>query len=654
MSKEADFGKDSACFGLPSLEDCYDFLMHAPIGIFTSTPGGRFLAVNWTLARMYGYGTPQEMVQAITDIAQQMYADPADRNEFARLLEEQDELVNHECRLLRRDGSVFWASRNVRTIRDQQKKVLYYHGFVIDVSQRKQAEEALRQSEQRYRELFNSIRDSILLTNTARNIIDCNQAFTEQFGYTQQEIKGQKTASVYANEKEYQTMGQKLQKYIDQPNFIYVIHYKKKSGEVFPGETNVFYLRDSSGQVIGFIGIIKDISQRMRAEQEKARLEVQLNQAQKMEAIGRLAGGVAHDFNNLLTTILGNAELALLDLKQNEPFYNILTEIKGAGDKASALTRQLLAFSRRQVMQPEILDLNELLQDMSRMLRRIIGEDIELEILPASGLGLVEIDPGQLEQVIMNLAVNARDAMPGGGKLTIEIADADLDRIYSESHGRVVRPGPYVLLAVSDTGQGMPPEIQAQIFDPFFTTKDKGKGTGLGLSTVYGIVKQSSGYIWVYSEPEAGTTFKIYLPRVEKHSGHEQPPKEQEQDHSGTETILVVEDDQAVRNIAAYSLRIYGYRVLTASDGAQALARVQEEKDQIHLVLTDVVMPQIGGLEMVQELKKLQPGLKVLYMSGYTTNSIVHHGILDQGVDFLQKPFTPNSLASKVREVLDS
>ena len=402
------------------------------------------------------------------------------------------------------------------------------------------------------------------------------------------------------------------------------------------------------------VSTVWDVTARKKAEEEHDKLQAQLLQAQKMDAIGQLAGGVAHDFNNLLTSIIGNVELALFDIDRDEPLYEILQEVKAAGEKASLLTRQLLAFSRKQILQPEVLDLNEVLPDISKMIRRIIGEDIELETVLAPDLARVEADPGQLEQVILNLAINARDAMPNGGKLVIETANADLDQSYSQSHGRLVSPGPYVLLAISDTGAGISPEIQSQVFEPFFTTKEKGKGTGLGLSTVYGIVKQSSGYIWVYSEIGAGTTFKMYLPRVEKHPSQGQKVQEEEEDHSGTETILVVEDDQEVRNITSHSLDLYGYRVLTAVDGDQALHKLHEEESQIHLVLTDVVMPQKGGKEMVQELKKIQPQVKILYMSGYTSNSIVHHGVLDQGVVFLQKPFTPNTLASKVREVLDS
>jgi len=402
------------------------------------------------------------------------------------------------------------------------------------------------------------------------------------------------------------------------------------------------------------VSTVWDVTARKKAEEEHDKLQAQLLQAQKMDAIGQLAGGVAHDFNNLLTSIIGNVELALFDIDRDEPLYEILQEVKGSGEKASLLTRQLLAFSRKQILQPEVLDLNEVLPDISKMIRRIIGEDIELETVLAPDLARVEADPGQLEQVILNLAINARDAMPNGGKLVIETANADLDQSYSQSHGRLVSPGPYVLLAISDTGAGISPEIQSQVFEPFFTTKEKGKGTGLGLSTVYGIVKQSSGYIWVYSEIGAGTTFKMYLPRVEKHPSQGQKVQEEEEDHSGTETILVVEDDQEVRNITSHSLDLYGYRVLTAVDGDQALHKLHEEESQIHLVLTDVVMPQKGGKEMVQELKKIQPQVKILYMSGYTSNSIVHHGVLDQGVVFLQKPFTPNTLASKVREVLDS
>jgi CheY-like chemotaxis protein len=382
-------------------------------------------------------------------------------------------------------------------------------------------------------------------------------------------------------------------------------------------------------------------------------LQEQLRQSQKIEAVGQLAGGIAHDFNNLLTVIKGYSQLSLLDLKESDPLWENIQEIQKATQRATDLTRQLLAFSRRQILDLKVLDLNTLLQDLNKMLHRILGEDIELTTLLAKDLGRVKIDPGQIEQVVMNLAVNARDAMPMGGKLTIETANVELDEEYARAHIGVT-PGRYVRLSVSDTGFGMSKEVKEKVFEPFFTTKEKGKGTGLGLSTVYGIVKQIGGNIWVYSELNQGTTFKIYLPRVEEEATFLRHRDDTEILPQGRETVLLVEDDPSVRGFVVQVLRRQGYTVLEATNGKEALRVVQEEAGRkIHLLLTDVVMPQMGGKELADRLKILQPDIKVLFISGYTDNAIVHHGVLEPNINFLQKPFSPTALPRKVREVLD-
>ncbi len=402
------------------------------------------------------------------------------------------------------------------------------------------------------------------------------------------------------------------------------------------------------------LNLEREITERKRAEEERKKLEAQLHQAQRMEAIGTLAGGVAHDFNNILTTIIGNAELALMDVIKDESLRKKIEEIKKAGEKAASLTRQLLAFSRKQIVQPEILDINELLTDIEKILGRLIGEDIELLTIPAPALWQVEIDPGQIEQVIINLAINARDAMPGVGKLTIETANADLSENYFRERGiEGEKPGHYVILAVSDTGSGIDKETQEHIFEPFFTTKEVGKGTGLGLSTVYGIVKQNNGFIWLYSEPGQGSTFKIYLPKVKGNAEPEEREQTPVDDLSGSETVLIVEDDDSLRNFAQKILHIYGYRTLNAENGEDALRVCKEHDGQIALMITDVVMPKMDGREAAERLQPLYPQMKVIYMSGYTDDAIVHHGVLEPGLNFLEKPFTLESLARKVREVLD-
>jgi signal transduction histidine kinase len=392
--------------------------------------------------------------------------------------------------------------------------------------------------------------------------------------------------------------------------------------------------------------------QRRAAEEALRKSEDQLRQSQKVEAIGRLAGGIAHDFNNLLTIITGYCDLLLGRMTADAPMRREIDEVNKAARRAASLTRQLLAFSRRQILEPRVLDLNGIVRETEKMLIRLIGEDIDLKILTAADLGRVKTDPGQIEQVLMNLAVNARDAMPRGGKLTIETANVDLDEAYAGTHVSV-RPGSYVRLAVSDTGTGMDRDTLAQIFEPFFTTKGPGKGTGLGLSTVYGIVKQSGGNIWVYSEPGRGTTFKIYLPRVAQAA--EQPARDRRPPRMsrGTETILVAEDEAVLRELVRHILETSGYTVLVAADGAEAMATCDRHAGPIHLMLSDVVMPQMGGRELAERLAAVRPDMKVLYMSGYTSDAIVHHGMLKPGTHFLQKPFTPEGLTTKVREVLD-
>jgi len=390
-----------------------------------------------------------------------------------------------------------------------------------------------------------------------------------------------------------------------------------------------------------------------QAYDELARTQQQLLQVQKMEAIGRLAGGVAHDFNNLLTVLGGRSRLLLDRLRRDDPLRRDIELIQETADRAATLTQQLLAFSRKQVLAPKVLDLNAVVVNMDTMLRRLIGEDIDLVTVPGPALGRVKADPGQIEQVIMNLAINARDAMPRGGQLTIETANVELDEAYARRHV-AVRPGPHVMLAVSDTGPGMDAETQARVFEPFFTTKEPGKGTGLGLATVYGIVKQSGGNIWVYSEPGRGTTFKIYLPRVEEAAEPVEPAKALAGPPRGLETVLVVEDDEALRELAREILQSHGYTVLEARHGGEALPIGERHAGPIHLLVTDVVMPWMSGRELARRLMPAHPEMKVLYVSGYTENAVVHNGVLDPDTAFLQKPFTPDALARKVREVLDA
>ncbi len=409
--------------------------------------------------------------------------------------------------------------------------------------------------------------------------------------------------------------------------------------------TRAVPLRDGRGQIVRWLGTCTDID-------EQKRLEEQLRQAQKMEAIGQLAGGVAHDFNNLLCIINGYSDLVYGALRPDDPLRDLVDEIRKAGERSASLTRQLLAFSRKQVIAPKVLDLNSAVLDLEKMLRRVIGEDIDLATRLAPSLGSIKADPCQIEQVLLNMVVNARDAMPRGGKLTIETQNVNLDESFAQTHSEV-HPGPFVRLAVSDTGCGMTPEVKARIFEPFYTTKGQGKGTGLGLATVFGIVKQGGGHIEVYSEPGIGTTFKVYFPVVQGAVSTRKSRAGTSPGARGSETILLVEDDEGVRTLTRHLLQGDGYSVLVAREGEEALRICRGRREPIDLLVSDVVMPGLGGRQLSEQLLLLHPEMKVLFLSGYTDDAVVRHGVLEEEANFLQKPFSPSALAQKVRDVLD-
>jgi two-component system, cell cycle sensor histidine kinase and response regulator CckA len=537
---------------------------------------------------------------------------------------------------------------NERLVRKLEQKMLQLEK---EVRARQNTEEILRQSEKKYRSLYNSIRDAILVADTDRRIIDCNQAFVDLFGYTLSEIAGKETCVLYENREEFEHLGAAVQDKTHDSKILHTIHYKKKDGAIFPGEVNVFFLRNDEGAKAGLIGLIRDITERVRAEKTQKDLELQLHQAQKMESVGRLAGGVAHDFNNMLSVILGYSELALQKLVPGDKLYGDLREIHKAAVRSTDITRQLLAFARKQIIAPIALDLNEAVEGILKMLRRLIGEDIDLAWLPGIGPLPVMMDPSQVDQLLANLCVNARDAINGVGRITIETDTISFDTDYYADHPGFF-PGDYVLLAVSDDGCGMDRDTIGNIFEPFFTTKEIGQGTGLGLATVYGIVKQNNGFINVYSEPGKGTTFKIYLAR------HADPalvtPRESPAGISAGrgESILVVEDEASILKLAARMLEELGYTVMTADSPNQALRLAEEGPIKIDLLITDVVMPGMNGKELSSQLQEICPGLKTLFMSGYTANVIAHRGVLDEGIHFIQKPFSTESMAIKVRAAL--
>jgi len=427
--------------------------------------------------------------------------------------------------------------------------------------------------------------------------------------------------------------------------------FRKKEGKYVWIRDEFQVAHDVLGKFPEIVGAWSDVTHERQMEEEQEKLQAQLIHAQKMESIGRLAGGVAHDFNNMLSIIIGYGENILEQLHHNDPLREDVMTIIDAGKRSAALTRQLLAFSRKQTLQPEILNINDVVRNIEKMLYRLIEEDIDLEFLLSEDLFQVKVDPGQIEQVLMNLAVNARDAMPEGGKLIIETSNVELDEAYAKKHFGVV-PGKYVMLAVTDTGCGMDKKTMQKIFEPFFTTKEKEKGTGLGLSTVYGIVRQSGGYIWVYSEPGQGTTFKVYLPRTEEKQNPKTNADGKEITPVDGKHILVVEDEKSLRKMMGRMLSGLNYKVTLASNGGEALLLVEEKGLKPDLVITDVIMPLMNGKDLVNRLQKKEPDLKVLYMSGYTDNAIIHKGILDPGTHFIQKPFTLNNLVDKIQEVL--
>lgn len=771
-------------------------------GIYQSTPDGRFVGVNPAMAAMFGYESPEEMIEAIEDISGQLYVDSRLREDFKHRMEQHGQVERFECKVMRKDGKKIWVSENARAVRNVIGRVCYYEGTLEDVTARKRDEEerqvtyeiihAANETEN-LEELLRRIHRSLARVLCAENCFvawydpvtgtfsfpfwvdkfdaapppqkigkSCTtyvfrkgegmlipqekfdqlaaegevelvgtpspswlgvplrtpsatigvlvvQHYEDAHAYTQRDLEflssvgGQIalaierkradsalresearlrllieqlpavlwtvdknlcfTSSVGAGLarlglKQHEVVGKSLYEYFqtDDRNFVPIAAHRR----ALAGESMTFHaewgggsytchaepLRSLDGEILGAIGMALDITDRKQ-------LEAQLRQAQKMEAVGRLAGGIAHDFNNLLMVIQGYTELLMDRLGSVHPLRRNAEQIHDASQRAASLTRQLLAFSRKQMLAPQVLNICSVVTDMEKILRRLIGEDVELAIANVENVWPVKADRSQVEQVILNLAVNSRDAMPNGGKLTIETANVEIDASYTRENP-VVEPGEYVMMAVSDTGCGMDPETQAHIFEPFFTTKEKGKGTGLGLATVYGIVKQSGGYIWVYSEVGRGTTFKVYLPHVNEIASAAQPKPEPRAPRHGTETILLVEDEKGVRELAREYLEQAGYRVLQAENAAEAMKISETHSGAIDLLFTDVVMGGMSGRHLAEEMQKMRPTIKVLYMSGYADEAIVHHGLLGRDVQLLQKPFTLNSLALKVRETLEA
>jgi two-component system cell cycle sensor histidine kinase/response regulator CckA len=605
------------------------------LGVFLIDADRRVCTWNAGAERIYGYnreevlGKPLDMFYPAEDLT-------VVENELRKAIETGS--CESQGWRLRKGGERFWADAVTSAIRNESNAVIGFSRVTRDNTDSRRTEMLLRS-------VLDNTLDGIISIDMRGNIRSFNRAAERIFGYTADEVRG-KNVKILMPEPYHSEHDGYLDNYLrtGQAKIIGIgreVVGRRKDGSTFPMDLAVseFYLDQSRY----FTGIVRDITRQKM-------LENQLRQAQKMEAVGQLAGGVAHDFNNLLTVVTGYSELIHAGLRPSDPMRAFAEHIIHAANRGASLTAQLLAFSRQSVLEPKIVDLNKIITETGNMLRRLIGEDIRLAHRLDPDIRRVRVDPGQLAQVIMNLALNARDAMPQGGCLTIETRNAELDADYVSTHP-YAKPGQYVMLAISDTGVGMPPEVKSRLFEPFFTTKGVGKGTGLGLATVYGIIKQSEGLIEVYSELHIGTTFKVYLPALPDGSaaGGEQPARTP----TGNETLLLVEDEAAVRDIALLALTAQGYRVLAASSAKEALDIAKQHGDAIDMLVTDVVMPEVSGRQLADALRANYPRMKVLYLSGYTDDAVVRHGILQAEVAFLQKPFSPATLARKVRQVLD-
>jgi PAS domain S-box-containing protein len=597
------------------------------------------LAANEAALQLYGYSRAEFMQLNLRDLRY-----PEDQPRLTDILQKAGSGVTSGlARHRRKDGSLIQVEggSHLSTFEGRPARLV----LLSDQTKRVQAETERDESERRLQRTLDDMREGYTIMGHDLRYLYVNRAGAEQTHLTREQLIGHTPLELYPGfegSKIHQALKTAVEQRVHQRIEEEFLH---ADGEVGYFELNIQPIPE------GLSVLSIDQTERRRAENRRDSLEEELRQSQKLEAIGRLAGGVAHDFNNVLSVILGYSEDMIQSLEPSDPRWQDMKEIESAAGRAATLTRQLLMFSRQQVLEPKVLDLNEVLANMDRMLARILGEQVELSFLPAASLGHVRADRGNIEQVIVNLAVNARDAMPQGGRLTLETANVVADEAFVRQH-LGCQPGAYVRLAVTDTGTGMDSATRARIFEPFFSTKEQGKGTGLGLSTVFGIVRQSGGGVWVYSEPGHGTTFKVYLPRIDAElDTPEQALANVQLD--GTETILLVEDEPAVREVARRILERHGYRVLVAASPGDALQLCKTHREVIHLLVTDVVMPRLSGPELARQLLLGRPALRVLYVSGYTDGSIESHGVLEPGVSFLQKPFSSDSLANKVRSVLN-
>jgi len=610
--------------------------------IVGKTLDGKIVSWNAGAERIYGYAAREVVGHPVSILV------PSEqRDEIPQILErlKKDERIQHyETVRVRKGGQRINVSVTISPVKDAEGTIIGASAIARDVTDRKRVEEKLMESESQFRSLVHDAPHGIYRVTLHGRLLQVNPALVKMLGYESEEelMRCNVEKDIYRDPEARQRL---VGDYWQKQDFREVeAEWRRKDGKTIVVKMTGHPVLEKDHSLAYFEVFAEDIT-------ERRSLERQLLQSQKMEAIGRLAGGIAHDFNNLLGVILGHSDILDQQVGTSDRLRKSVEATRHAAERAAALTMQLLAFSRKQVIEPTVIDLNASVMEIEKMLHRVIGEDIELAIRLEPGLGRIKADPGQLSQVLMNLAVNSRDAMPNGGKLVIETANADLDDTYGRQH-LGAKSGPHVMLAVSDTGMGMDSETLSHIFEPFFTTKETGKGTGLGLSMVYGIIKQSNGYIMAYSEPGRGTTFKIYFPRTEE--GVSPVQKTEGEIATGTETVLVVEDEPALRELTCVLLEDAGYTVLESSGVEDAMEAAKDMQRKIDLLLTDIVMPRLDGRELASQMVSLRPNLRVLFMSGYTDDVIIHRGVLAQGTLLVQKPFTKRTLLRKVRETLDS
>ena len=626
--------------GRENLETLQAVIAASPVAIYILDAGGLVRMWNPAAERTFGWSASETLGQFLPIV-------PSDKTDefdaYLRRALNGELLMDVEVRRRRKDGSPADITLSTAPLHDSAGKIRGVVSLAMDITRRKQSEEAARESRELMQAVIQSAPIVIYALDRDGRVVMWNPGAERTFGWSQDEVLGQPLPTVPADQRAgFQQLLERAQRGEELRRV--EVRRQRKGNEPVDLLLSTAALRGTDGQSRGSVHLALDIT-------EQKKLEEQFRQAQKLESIGQLAGGVAHDFNNLLSVIIGRSAILLDQLPADAPHRRALELIQRTGERAAILTKQLLAFSRRQVLEPKVLDVNDVVDGIVPMLKRLISEDLELAVQAAVPLDRVRIDRGQLEQIIMNLVVNARDAMPAGGQITLETGNVVLSEDYARQHVES-RPGPHVMLAVTDTGIGMDRATQARIFEPFFTTKELGKGTGLGLATVYGIVKQSGGSIWVYSELGQGTTFKVYLPRVEEAVETAAPPAVGT--GRGTETILVAEDEDEVRSLVREILVTSGYTVLEAARPTDALQIAEQYAGAIHLLLTDVVMPQMSGRQLADRVAGVRPDTRILYMSGYPGETIVRQGRLEPGTPYLPKPIMPGALLAKIREVLDA